>query len=193
MTKSRITTKQGDRGETTALSGDRHPKSHPIIECVGVLDELRAHTALVRQLLLERKARDCRALSDFLLWLLHAYFPLGSACSDPANKHPEYRKVEIGARHVERLEAEQLRLEREVCLPGGFVAGASNRLAAEVDVACAVARRFERALVRLAEVEPAFQTEHVFAFVNRLSDYLYVLARYLEEGRHVPVDYGCIE
>ena len=109
--RSQVTTKQGDKGETTALSGDAYPKSHPIMECVGTLDELRAHTALVRLRLLEEKPKDCDRLADFLLWLLHAYFLIGPACSDPLRKHPEYRERDIVPGDLEKLEAEQRWLE----------------------------------------------------------------------------------
>ena len=62
--KSSVTTKHGDRGETDALSGDRLPKTHPIIECTGCLDELRAHTALVRQLLPTEPAPERQTFAD---------------------------------------------------------------------------------------------------------------------------------
>jgi cob(I)alamin adenosyltransferase len=187
--KSQVTTKRGDAGDTTAISGDTYPKSHPIMECVGTLDELRAHTALARLRILEAKPDGHEALADFLLWLLHTYFLIGSVCSDPLNKHPEYRKREITRNDVERLEAEQMRLEERTPLPRAFIVSAANTLAAQVDITCTVARRLERHVVRLRELMPGFQSAEILMFLNRLSDFLYVLARSLEHPRHVTVDY----
>ncbi len=191
--KSQVTTKRGDHGFTTALSGESFPKSHPVMECVGTVDELRAHTALLRLQILEAKPADYEALAAFLLWLLHAHFLIGTACSDPRNRHPEYRKGAITPRDIARLEAEQLRLEERTPLPHSFIVAASNPLAAQADIACTVARRLERHVVRLMEVIGEFQASDILIFLNRLSDYLYILARSLEHPQHTIVDYTILE
>jgi cob(I)alamin adenosyltransferase len=191
--RSQVTTKRGDAGETTALSGDSFPKSHDIMECVGTLDELRAHTALARLRILDEKPRDFDRAADFLMWLLHVYFLIGSACSDPLNKHPEYRKRDVGPGDLERLEAEQQWLEEQTPLPQSFIVSASNTVSAQVDVACTVVRRLERNLVRMKESVPEFASADVFRFVNRLSDTLYMLARKLEHPVHETVRYESLE
>ena len=191
--KSQVTTKRGDRGETTALSGDSYSKAHPVMECVGTLDELRAHTAMARLRILEERPENHEALAEFLLWLLHMYFLIGSACSDPLDKHPEYRKRGLTANDVEKLDAEQQRLEERTPLPKTFIVSATDTLAARVDIACAVARRLERKLVRLTEQIPEFNAADMIVFVNRLSDYLYILARSLEHPQHQTVDYHILD
>ncbi len=191
--ESQITTKRGDGGETTALSGDTCSKAHPIMACVGALDELRAHTALLRLQILEEQPPDADALGQFLFWLLHAFFLLGSACSDPLDKHPERRKRALARGDLDKLEAEQQRLEEQTTLPRAFIVSASNTLAAQADVTCTVARRFERSFVRLRESLPDFEPDLIQAFLNRLSDYFYVLARYLEGSEHRTVDYRVLE
>ncbi|MBI4558642.1 MAG: ATP:cob(I)alamin adenosyltransferase [Candidatus Hydrogenedentes bacterium] len=105
--KSQVTTKKGDGGQTRALSGDHFPKCHPIMECVGNVDELRAQIGLLRQAILAESLSEAENHAAFLLWVMHTMFPIGSACSDPVNKHPEYRKLELGAEHIAKLEAEQ--------------------------------------------------------------------------------------
>jgi cob(I)alamin adenosyltransferase len=187
--KSQVTTKRGDAGATTAISGDAYPKSHIIMECVGTLDELRAHTALARLRIIEERPGNSEHLAEFLLRLLHTYFLIGSACSDPANKHPEYRKRDLNAKDLEWLEAEQQRIEERTPLPHAFIVSAGTTLAAQVDVACTVCRRLERNIVRLKEEVPEFQADDVFKFLNRLSDVLYMLARSLEHPHHQTVDY----
>ncbi|MDX9975235.1 MAG: ATP:cob(I)alamin adenosyltransferase [FCB group bacterium] len=191
--KSQVTTKRGDQGNTTALSGDSYPKSHVIMECVGGIDELRAHTALARLMILRERGDDGKEVGDFLFWLLHTYFLIGSACSDPLDKHLEYRWDNLAKKHIDILEREQLRIEALTKLPHAFIVSAANELAAQIDVTCTVARRLERAVVRLKEAVPEWRSDDIMVFLNRLSDYLYMLARYLENGQHISVDYAVLE
>lgn len=190
---ARISTKRGDRGETQSLGGDTYPKSHPVIECSGKVDALRAAMALCRTQLLESGPDDPCHLGESLLWLLHVSFLIGAQCSDPTNKRREYRKGDVSKTHLERLEAEEDRLEERVTLPKKFIVCASNTLAAQFDWACVVARELERSVVRLKAAVPEFDDGHILPFVNRLSDFLYLAARSVEEGKHDVVDYGLLE
>ncbi|MDZ4861102.1 MAG: ATP:cob(I)alamin adenosyltransferase [Candidatus Hydrogenedentes bacterium] len=189
--RSQVTSKRGDKGETTTLGGDHVSKAHPVIECCGCVDELRGYTALMRHEILAEHPGDSE-MAEFLWWLLHCCFAIGSQCSDPGNAHPEYRKIDIGPEHLAKLEAFQQRIEERVRLPKNFVVSASNRVAAQVDVLTTIARRLERALVRLKEVEPAFDCAHIVVFVNRLSDTLFMLARELDGGEFQTVDYDML-
>lgn len=190
--KSQVTTKQGDKGQTRALDGEVYSKGHIIVECMGALDELRAHLALSRLLALERKPEKCEAVAEFLTWLLHTCFVLGATCADPKNRRPERHPMAIGPREVERIEHEQAELEKTVRLPQAFILSASNLLAAQVDLACTIARRFERNLVRLTEQFPELEAAHLLVFANRLSDYLFILARHLDAGNYETVDYSAL-
>lgn len=191
--QSQVTTKQGDTGETGTLGGERYPKSHPIMECVGSLDELRVQTAAARLCLLEECPDGDRTIADFLFWLLHVYFLIGSACSDPYDRHPEYRKGRVSRAFLGKLEAFQQRLEAETPLPQAFIVSPGTMLAAQFDQACTLARRLERNLVRLKEAVPAFDAADILAFVNRLSDTLYMLARHVEKPGHCTVDYRVLD
>lgn len=175
------------------LGGDKLSKSHLLIECAGCVDEARAYTALLRQRVCDAKLNDTTHWEEFLLWLLHVYFVIGSACSDPTNRRPEYHPRTIGAADVERLEAEQHRLEQCVRLPRQFIASAANATAAECDVLVTLVRRMERAVVRVSESVPEFDGAVMLVFVNRLSDTLFMLARYLDGGSHFPVDYSLLD
>jgi len=186
--RSQVTSKRGDRGETTTLGGDDVSKGAAVIECCGCVDELRAYASLVRHELIERNPEHCEA-SDFLWWLLHCCFAMGSQCSDPRNVHPEYRKVDIGPEHLAKLEAFQQTIEENVRLPKSFIVSASNRLSAQLDILTTIARRLERAMVRLKESEPLFDCVHLLVFVNRLSDTLFMIARQLDDGNFQTVDY----
>lgn len=191
--KSRVTTKQGDTGQTRALSGDSYSKSHLIMECVGCVDELRAQTALVRLLTLQEQAREHERVADFLMWLMHTYFLIGTECSDPMVKHPEYRQVVLAQRHIDRLESEQMRMEARMKLGRSFIVSAANLVSAQVDITATLARRLERNVVRLKEAYPEFDASLLLVYLNRLSDTLYILARYLD-GKHThAVDYAVLD
>ena len=191
--KSQITTKRGDGGESTALSGDDYSKGHVLMECVGTVDELRAHLALTRLLVLEERPEGHEATADMLRWLLHACFAIGASCSDPLNRRPQFHDTAIGPKHIQRLEIDQARIEEQVTLPRAFVVSASSRVSAQLDVTCTVARRFERTVVRLKEHFPDFDAADILVFVNRLSDYLFMLARHMDGGRFDTVDYGLLK
>jgi len=188
--KSKVTTKQGDEGNARALDGEIYKKSHPLMEAVGAVDELRAQTAMLRIRVMEEQPEDHERIAEFLLWLLHTYFPIGTECSDPTQKNPQMRQVELGASHLEKLETEQVWMEDQIDFAKAFIAGASNSLAAQADLASVAVRRLERSVVCLQESVPVFHPDTLLAFINRMSDYFFVLARHLERGDHIPVDYG---
>ncbi|MCP4643457.1 MAG: ATP:cob(I)alamin adenosyltransferase [bacterium] len=187
--RSRVTTKRGDEGETTALSGESLPKTHPIIECTGTLDELRAQIAVARLWLLREGPPGHEESADTLLWVVHVLFLAGAMCSDPLRKHPGYRNRDVQETDLAKLEAEQDRLEKAMAMPHAFIATATTMASGQLDLACTVARRFERDLARLMEATPDFDAGVLPAFFNRMSDYLFVLARAMEGGNHQTVDY----
>ena len=187
--RSNVSTKLGDQGETTALNGGTYSKCHPLIHCAGAVDEARAQTALLRQVLMAQNDTGHDDAVAFLHWVLHTFFVIGTECSDPERKHPEYRRGMLGEKELQKLETAQLQLEAELTLPKAFIVGASTLPAAHADVACTAVRRLERAFAALQEAVPGFDAGHLPAFLNRLSDYLYILARWLEHGVHLPVDY----
>ena len=190
--RSQVTTRRGDRGFTVALNGHEYPKHHPIMECVGTLDELRTHLAMALLMIADSEARTTFVLRETLTWLLHVLFAVGAQCSDPLMEKPQFHRVHIGENHLKRLEEAQQQLEEVVRLPRQFVVGATNLPACQLDVACAVARRFERALVDLKTQIPDFQADDLLAFINRLSDFLYMAARYLDNGVFHTVNYDVV-
>jgi len=183
-----VTTGAGDAGETRTLGGALLPKDHPVIECTGLLDRLRAQIALLRLQLLKRKP-EAREEPEFLFWLLHCCFLIGSRVNDAENLHPEWRSGDLEERHLRQLEAEQERMEATLHLPKAFIVSATNTLAAVADCTAVAARDFERGLVRAAEAAPALRQTHLLPFANRMGDFFFVLARYLEDGQHESVDY----
>jgi cob(I)alamin adenosyltransferase len=191
--RSQVTTKRGDSGETTAMSGDKLSKTHPIFEACGNVDSVRAQLALLRLGVLKSERGDASDIAEFLNWLIHTCFLIGSHCNDPLDKHPEYRNREFSQSMLDKLDAYQSAIEEQVKLPKFFIASAANELAAQTDIACIEVRRLERSIVALKECESKFNVTIILPFVNRLSDTLFMLARKFEDGAHAAVDYEVLD
>jgi len=191
--KSQVTTKHGDSGETRTLGGDAVSKADPTIECTGAVDAVRAQIALLRLEILERKADDAESIAEFLFWVLHVLFLVGTQCNDPHKKKPEYWHEPVAPKHLDRLEAFQAKLEAEVQLPKKFTVSAGTYLGARADVVVTEVRALERSMTRLRESVTEFDTEHLLPLVNRLSDALFLLSRKLDGESFVPLKYEILE
>lgn len=164
----KIYTKTGDKGETSVIGGVRLPKHHPRIEAYGTLDELIAWIGMLRSF-----EQSCVPREE----LIEIQSVLMSCCTVIAT-HPS-AKVPEGI-HIEdtgRLESSIDRMETD--LPGlqSFILPGGNNPAATANLARTVCRRAERAILRLNETEKT--DPDVIRYLNRLSDYLFVLSRCL--------------
>jgi cob(I)alamin adenosyltransferase len=170
MKKSSIYTKGGDRGETSLIGGKRVPKYHPRIEAYGSVDELMAHTTLLRDMV-----EDDRIRQDLLKILdieMSTASILAADCDDCPVKLPKIKESVILFLE-ERIDEMDASLEplTSFVIPGGHPA------VSQAHVARTVCRRTERTILSLPgdiEVE-----ENVIKFYNRLSDYFFVLSRKL--------------
>ncbi|MFZ1730240.1 MAG: cob(I)yrinic acid a,c-diamide adenosyltransferase [Bacteroidota bacterium] len=164
----KIYTKTGDQGETALFGGRRVGKSSPRIDAYGTVDELNAFLGLAN-------AAAPDEISVFLTILQNELFVLGSDLATLLDNRNS-SIVRIGARHVEMMEEridqleEQLEPIRFFILPGG------SETAARLHVCRTVARRAERMIVLLSTLEEI--NEFDLRYINRLSDFLFVLSRY---------------
>ncbi len=167
----RIYTRTGDRGDTGLIGGRRVPKDHLRVEAYGAVDELNAHLGIVR-------AHTADAdLGSLLDEIQHRLFDLGAELAAPAGATgaaPSIGDAEIEwlERAIDTCQAALPPL-REFILPGGAL------LAAEVHVTRTVCRRAERRLVTLARRETV--RSDLLRYLNRLSDFLFVLARVMNQ------------
>jgi len=166
----KIYTRTGDGGATALFGGTRVSKDDPRVAAYGDVDELNACLGAVRA------AGD---LSSDLAGLLEALqkdlFAIGARLADPAEKIAErVTKVAVTDADVQRLEDWIDRLEGELPPLRRFILPGGSRAGALLHLARTVCRRAERSVVALgtANVEP-----QVLAYVNRLSDLLFVVAR----------------
>jgi cob(I)alamin adenosyltransferase len=174
--KARIYTKTGDKGETSLVGGSRVSKGHPRLDAYGTIDELNSVIGLIRAHCSELSDQKLRSrLESRLQQLQNSLFNVGSAL---ACENDEMR-TQLPALHpevIQDLEGDMDRWEsklpplKEFILPGG------STLAAFSHQARTVCRRAERDMIRLRESGAQMETAHVI-FVNRLSDWLFLLAR----------------
>jgi cob(I)alamin adenosyltransferase len=166
-----ISTTKGDSGETSLAGGIRVSKSSLRVEAYGTVDELNSTLGFARSIC------DDRQLVDLASDIQKELFKIGSAlATPPGSPKPQ---VAIGTDMVERLTVEVHRLEAiEGILSDWSVPGALS-VAAAFDMARTVCRRAERDVVRLVESRESVQPE-IVAYLNRLSDLLWLIGRKLE-------------
>lgn len=169
--KSKIYTRGGDAGTTSLIGGDRVKKCSLRLDAYGTIDELSAHLGLLQAMM----GSDER----YIPWLQSRLFDVGTHLAMPCHEEGIPSSCAIGEREVQCLEGyideldAQLEPLRSFILPGGSVA------AAQCHVCRTVCRRAERLIVALAEEEPV--CAELVCFVNRLSDFLFVYARYINK------------
>lgn len=162
-----IYTKSGDKGTTDLVRTKNVSKSDDRIQLVGTIDELTSHLGLVKTMM---EDKDTSAMLEKIQRRL---ITVMAGVADPYN-----RDYKIEDAPVEILEQEINRLEGLFQRPKEFILPGSSRLSAELDIARTVARRAERAL---AAVSVKFGADNgTKKYMNRLADYLYVLARYTD-------------
>jgi cob(I)alamin adenosyltransferase len=165
----KIYTRTGDDGRTGLLGPGRVEKDSARIEAYGTVDELNAVLGVARA------ARPDAAADTSLAEVQDDLFAIGSALADPDPSGPFHSAIQ--ARHIERLEQAIDAMEATLppltrfILPGGVTA------ASQIHLARTVCRRAERRVVRLAHTTGEHVPENLIVYLNRLSDYLFVLAR----------------
>lgn len=165
----KIYTRTGDRGETGMAGGKRVPKSDLCVEVCGTIDELNAVLGLARAETLPAEIDAVVASRQ------HELFTLGAmvAYGDPAALGLE----PIGQTQITQMEAAIDRLEATLEPLAAFILPGGTRAAATLHLARTVCRRAERRLVSLAQQGVERPVLDAVAYLNRLSDLLFVLAR----------------
>ncbi len=170
--KSKLYTRQGDRGETSLFGGERVSKDHPRVDAYGLLDQTSAAIGLLTVSLPPGEMRD------ELQQVQNALFDMGAELATPPDSRLQYKLPRVieeeDWRRLERLLDEydaQVPPLRSFVLPGG------HETAARAHLARTVCRTAERAVVRLAHEEEV--RADVLTYLNRLSDFLFVCARLL--------------
>jgi cob(I)alamin adenosyltransferase len=168
---TKIYTKTGDKGTTSLIGGTKVPKSHLRIEAYGTTDELNSYIGLCRDLLSDAQSRK------ILLEVQDRIFTIGSSLACDPIKEPKMRIPDLKEKDVALLENEMDRMNQSVAAMKFFILPGGHSTLSHLHVARCICRRAERCCVRLEleslEVEPI-----IIKYLNRLSDYLFVLSRY---------------
>jgi cob(I)alamin adenosyltransferase len=177
---TRVYTRRGDQGDTDLVGGPRVPKDSPRIDAYGTVDELNATIGVVRAVNTTESKRACRELDAILRRLQNELFDLGGELATPAS---EYREgmFKVGAAEVKALEELMDRCQKDLQPLKSFVLPGGGRVSAFLHVARTVCRRAERDVLRLMRREDI--GEFPLAYLNRLSDLLFVLSRWI--GHHL--------
>ncbi|GAB6394228.1 MAG: cob(I)yrinic acid a,c-diamide adenosyltransferase [Bacteroidales bacterium] len=162
MQKSLVYTRTGDKGTTSLAGGKRVPKTDKRIESYGTIDELNAFTGLLIEEMPDGEDRN------FLRSVQRKLFTVGSYLATDRESKVTPESIACIEREIDRIDNELPAMKRFV-LPGGC------RSAALSHVCRTVCRRAERQICRLNETSPV--EAPVLVFINRLSDYFFVLAR----------------
>ena len=166
---TKIYTKTGDAGDTGLGDGSRIPKTHARVCAMGDIDELNAQIGLLTAHLSLTSITKLTDIAPFIERLQHRIFDLGGEVSIPGFQL-------IHDQHVTMIEVELDRMNEALAPLENFIIPGGSILIAQCHVARSVCRRAERSLVSLQEIETVNASG--VRFLNRLSDYFFVLARF---------------
>ena len=173
----KIYTKTGDKGFTSLIGGTRVAKHHIRIESYGTVDELNSYIGLIS----DQEISDHD--KDILKQIQDRLFTIGSSLA----ADPERSKMIIPDLHmtdVELLEQEMDTMNEKLPELRHFILPGGNNTVSFCHIARCICRRAERITVHLAEESPV--DEKVNIYLNRLSDYLFVLARKIANEHKIP-------
>lgn len=176
----KIYTKTGDKGETSILGGTKLPKQHIRIEAYGTIDELNSHIGLLRDVISDNDS------INILLTIQDRLFTIGShLASDPIKN--KVQLPQLYNEDVILLENAIDNISSKVPEMKFFVLPGGHLYVSYCHIARCVCRRSERAVLRLSETEPVDEIH--FKYLNRLSDYLFMLGRllsHLHNAKEIP-------
>lgn len=178
MKKFSITTKKGDDGTTGLLDNSRVLKYDLRPETYGTLDEAAAFLGLARA------KSSLVKTKEILLTIQNHIYLINAELSCPA-EYLHILKHKITSAHLQQLEVLSISIEEELPLPREFVLYGQCEASACLDIARAVVRRAERRFVELTQLTK-LDNATISAYLNRLSDTLFLLARFEEYKNGIP-------
>lgn len=168
----KIYTKAGDQGKTSLIGGTRVPKSHIRIESYGTVDELNSFIGLLNDLVVDAKINaDLKEIQDRL-------FTVGSSLACDPEKESPLKIPDLKEEDIVRLETAMDAMNEVLAPMKSFIIPGGHQAISTAHIARCVCRRAERWCVNMQE-EDLFVETLVIKYLNRLSDYLFTLARYI--------------
>lgn len=170
--KSKIYTKTGDKGTTALVGGTRVPKSHLRLEAYGTIDELNSFVGF-----LSCEIKD-EGDSKILSFIQHKLFTVGSYLATETEAIPPKAASIINDDDIKRIESEMDRIDSQLPAIRKFILPGGSESSSRAHLCRSICRRAERCIYRVKAEYPVY--EDIMIFVNRLSDYFFLLAR--QEG-----------
>jgi cob(I)alamin adenosyltransferase len=168
----KIYTKTGDKGTTGLFGGKRLPKHALRIEAYGTVDELNAYIGLLRDV------AESEEIRQILKQIQDRLFTIGASLATNPDKE-NLQTPDLHASDIELLEQEIDKMDAELPMLKNFILPGGHTTVSFCHIARTVCRRAERLAVALSETEAV--DEVILKYLNRLSDYLFVLARKLSK------------
>lgn len=169
MKITKVYTKTGDKGETSIIGGIRVKKSCERLEAYGTVDELSSHLGLLASMLPDGEDKD------LIIRIQNNLFSVCSNLATDQSQTPLYDSAKLPDGEIEVLEQEVDKIMKLLPERQGFILPGGTQPAAQAHVCRTVCRRAERRIVALSEV--AQISPETQQYINRLSDYLFVLAK----------------
>jgi cob(I)alamin adenosyltransferase len=177
MKITKVYTRTGDHGETSIVGGIRMKKSSERLEAYGSVDELNAQLGLLAAMLPEGENRS------MILRIQNTLFSVCTNLATDQSRTPLYESARLPEGEIALLENEMDKMMSSLPDRQGFILPGGTLAAAQAHVCRTVCRRAERRIVALVEV--AQVSPEVQQYVNRLSDYLFVLAKIINFNDNV--------
>ena len=175
----KIYTKTGDKGTTSLIGGTKVPKSDPRIEAYGTIDELNSWIGLVSdQFKKKSKWTPLEKTKKILGEIQDRLFTIGSSLACDSEKETKLKIPDLKEEDVTLLEKEIDRMNAKLPEMKSFILPVGHIAVSTTHVARCVCRRTERLCVSLQE-NNSFIEPLIIQYLNRLSDYLFVLARFI--------------
>lgn len=182
---NKIYTKTGDLGQTSLLDGTRVFKNNLRCEAYGCIDELNSYFGLINSLFVVQINNDKFDLQQHLVLIQHLLFSLCSELAVGLNTTAwQNLPQKISKADIEMLEKSIDIMQAELPELKNFILPGGSTLAALLHIARTVCRRAERQIVTLSQNESL--RPEIIIFVNRLSDWLFVAARWVNKQQNVP-------
>jgi cob(I)alamin adenosyltransferase len=187
---SKIYTKTGDKGTTGLFGGKRVSKDFEQIEAYGTVDELNSYIGLLRDCIEESSIDNKEKILERLIIVQDRLFTIGSHLATDIDKLEKVKEmlpllydedITFLEESIDEMESE-LEPMKYFILPGG------HKIVSHCHVARCICRRAERKVVKFSKVQPEIEP-HILPYLNRLSDFLFVLGRYVAKkmnAREIP-------
>ncbi|MDD3512004.1 MAG: cob(I)yrinic acid a,c-diamide adenosyltransferase, partial [Fermentimonas sp.] len=162
--------KTGDKGTAGLVGGTRVPKTHIRLEAYGTVDELNSFVGWLNCVIENSEHQE------FLRYIQHRLFTIGSyLATETESKQPKEASI-LTNKDIERLEKQMDLLDSQLPRLNRFVLPGGSESASRAHICRTITRRVERNVYKVAELYPV--SEEVLIFLNRLSDYFFLLARH---------------